>query len=107
MIILTSPEQFKIAAKRAKELKPRVWSNVFGTYFVEGQAQDYKVQFGKVDGQFAGSCTCPAHTKGTPKPCYHLASAYLSHKIQVSIRRQVKAYETPSIADWTVGMEAA
>jgi hypothetical protein len=107
MIIITSPEQFTAATKRAKELKPRVWAgSTFGTYFVEGQSQDYRVEFGKVNGQFAGECNCEAGHRN--KICYHLLVSLLLHRIQVGIRRQVKASQLPSVANWVVNeLEAA
>jgi hypothetical protein len=102
MIRFDSVEQFKNAIKRAKELKPQVEMVKFGQYTVYGNGGDYTVQFSKVDGHFCGECNCPAR-----KECYHLVSAYQAHKIQVGIRRQVRAYESPSIANWTIETKEA
>jgi hypothetical protein len=84
MIAITSPEQFKSAAKTARDLKPMVEVVRFGTYCVWGRTGDYTVQFGKdSQGRFAGACNCKAGKNN--RVCFHLASAYLSHKIQVAI----------------------
>lgn len=111
MILLTDRNLFTAAIKKARQVKPVVTMIEFGVYSVWGAATNYTVEFGKVNGQFGATCTCPAHTKskGGPKMCYHICSAYSSHAIQVAIRRQVKAAAATSVSNWIVsdGKEAA
>jgi hypothetical protein len=102
MIRLDNRQNFENAIKKARQVKPTVEMIKFGTYCVWGNGGDYTVRFAKVDGHFCGECNCPAR-----KECYHLISAYTRHVIEVGIRRQVRAAQTPSIADWTPGLEAA
>jgi hypothetical protein len=105
MISIENRTAFANAEKKAREVKPVVSIVEFGTYVVWGASTNYTVQFCKDNaGHFAATCTCPAHTKSsTPRPCYHIVAAYVAHKIQVSIRRQVRAAQVPSISDWAVG----
>lgn len=110
MILLTNREQFTNAIKKARQVKPIVTMVEFGVYVVWGSTTNYTVEFGKVNGQFGATCTCPAQTKGTPKACYHLFGALAAHTIQVGIRQQVRAYkalEVPSVANWTINDKEA
>lgn len=104
MIRLDNIENFKNAIAKARQVKPVVSIVEFGTYVVWGVSTNYTVEFCRdSQGHFAATCTCPAHTKSSaPKPCYHLAAAYNSHKIQVNVRRQVRASQSPSIENWIV-----
>jgi hypothetical protein len=108
MIVITSPEQFKNAAKKAREVRPTVEVISFGTYCVWGQGGDYTVRFSKVNGHFTGECNCKASKHN--RICYHLCSSYQVHAIQAGIRKQVRTYEAslvPSISDWSSDKEAA
>jgi hypothetical protein len=109
MLAITDPKHFENAIKKAREVKPVVSMIEFGVYVVWGASTNYTVEFCRdSQGRFAATCTCPAHTKSsTSRPCYHIPAAYISHKIQVSIRRQVRAYESPSIANWTIETKEA
>jgi hypothetical protein len=104
MISIENRAAFANAEKKAGQVKPVVSMIEFGTYIVWGASTNYTVQFCKDNaGHFAATCTCPAHTKSsTPKACYHICGAYIAHKIQVNVRRQVRAYEAPSITNWIV-----
>jgi hypothetical protein len=109
MIVITSPEQFKNAAKKSRQVKPVVEMVKFGQYCVWGQGGDYTVRFGKdSQGRFTGECNCKAHQNN--RICYHLCSSYQVHAIQAGIRKQVRTYEAslvPSISDWSSDKEAA
>lgn len=98
MIIITSPEQFTAAAKKASQVKPHVEFVKLGHYTVWGQGGDYTVKFAKVNGKFSGECNCKAGENN--RVCYHLFCGYLSHRIQVGIRRQVKASQATSVSNW-------
>jgi hypothetical protein len=108
MIVITSPNQFKSAAKKAREVRPTVEVISFGTYCVWGHGGDYTVRFSKVNGHFVGECNCEASKHN--RVCYHLCSSYQVHAIQIGIRKQVRAIEAslvPSISDWSSDKEAA
>jgi hypothetical protein len=110
MISIEDRKAFENAEKKARQVKPVVSVIEFGVYVVWGASSNYTVEFGKDKaGHFAATCTCPAHTKSaTPKPCYHIPSAYSAHSLQVGIRRQVRAAQAPSISNWiTNDKEAA
>lgn len=112
MISIENRELFKNAEEKARQVKPVVTPIELGTYVVWGHETNYTVSFGKDQGgHWQASCTCKAHTASkTPKPCYHLVSAYQAFKIQVNMRKQVRTFEAaqvPSISDWTHTQEAA
>jgi hypothetical protein len=109
MISIENRAAFANAEKKAGQVKPVVSMIEFGTYVVWGASTNYIVQFCKDNaGHFAATCTCPAHTKSsTPRPCYHIPAAYIAHKIQVNVRRQVRAAQVPSISNWTIESQEA
>lgn len=112
MISIENREIFKNAEKKAREVKPVVSTIELGTYVVWGKETNYTVHFGKDScGHWQASCTCKAHTASvTPKPCYHIPASYQAFKVQINIRKQVRAFEAslvPSISDWTYTPEAA
>jgi hypothetical protein len=104
MINIENRKAFENAEKKARQVKPVVSMIEFGVYVVWGASTNYTVEFGKDNaGHFAATCTCPAHTKSaTPKPCYHIPASMSAHKIQIGIRRQVRAAQAPSISNWTI-----
>ncbi len=93
MISIENRLQFAKAEAKAREVKPRVWAlPSFGSYMVEGHDKDYKVTLSRDSaGHWQAECNCAAHSKGTPRPCYHLPSAWACHRIQVGIKQQLRA----------------
>jgi hypothetical protein len=94
MISIEDRTAFTKAESKARQVKPLVKIIEFGTYSVAGSKEgtSYTVTFSKDNGHWQAECTCQAHIMtATPKACYHIVSAYNSHRIQVNIRKEIRA----------------
>jgi hypothetical protein len=101
MISIEDRATFAKAEAKAREVKPRVKVLKYGEYGVESGQPDkdpYTVKFSKDTAcHWQAECNCDGHLKSkTPKACYHIPPAYQAHKIQVSIRQQVRAAQAPT-----------
>lgn len=69
--------RFERAEKKARDVRPAVTVNGFGSYFVEGSEQTYTVTITTDGGGLLITCDCLAGQND--KPCYHAAAAYARH----------------------------
>lgn len=97
MISIEDRTTFTKAESKARQIKPRVTVLDYqaGKYEVAGSkpGSRYTVQFSKdANKHWQASCDCQGHAgTATARPCYHIPAAYSSHRIQVNVRKQVRA----------------
>ena len=86
MIQLTTAANLTNAINKAREVKPRVHVNRFGSYTVTNKqtGATYTVECTKRDGKRFASCSCRAGERGVAS--YHVASAVSAH-IQLASER--------------------
>lgn len=93
MISIEDRKRFANAEAKARHIRPLVRFVEFGTYTVPSSRpgkEPYTVKFSKdAAGHWQAECDCLGHRKGLP--CYHVPAAYASHRIQVNVRKQLRA----------------
>ncbi len=91
MIQLRTADQLTNAITKAREVKPRVKVDCFGSYTVENKATgaSYNVVCLKREGKRFAHCTCKAGERG--QACYHVAAAVAAH-IQLASERTAQTH---------------